>query len=90
MNELFELFTHAFKKHGVLPHPLVELIAIVQPASVQKFGKCGRWEGIWPCIRKTRIPQGWPIGDGLGPRRKIKGYDMSNLQTLPCPIVQVY
>ena len=35
------------------------------------------------------VSQGWPIGDGLGPGRPVKGYDKTSLQTVHCPIVQV-
>ena len=52
--------------------PLVEYIAIVQPASVQ-FGKCGSWEGLRSCIHRPRISLGWHIGDGTGPGRSVKG-----------------
>ena len=50
----------------------MEYIAIVQPASVQN-GKCGSWRGIQSCIHRPRIPEGWPIGDGSGPGRLVKG-----------------
>ena len=33
MNAFYEAFAHAWKKPGVVPHPLVENIAIDQPAS---------------------------------------------------------
>ena len=35
MNAFYEAFVHALKKPGLYPHPLVEYIAIDQPASVQ-------------------------------------------------------
>ena len=73
---------------GFLPHPSWNYSPLFNQL-VFKFGKCGRWEGIRPCIRTPRISQGWPIGDGLGPGRPVKGYDMTGLQTVPCPIVQV-
>ena len=38
-----------------------------------RFGKCGSWEGILSCTCQPRISQGWPIGDGWGPRRRVKG-----------------
>ena len=34
MNAFYEAFAHAQKKPGVVPPPLVEYIAIVQPGSV--------------------------------------------------------
>ena len=35
MNALYEAFAHALKKPGVVSHPLVEYITIVQPANVR-------------------------------------------------------
>ena len=35
MNALYEAFAHALKKPGVVYHPLVEYITIIQPANVR-------------------------------------------------------
>ena len=35
MNAFYEAFAHAQKKHGVVPHTLMEYIVIVQPDSVR-------------------------------------------------------
>ena len=61
--------------------PLVKFIAIVQPASVQMW-QIEREKTIY---RQPRISQGWPIGDGLGPGRPVKGVWLNQLanSTLP-------
>ena len=53
---------------------------------VFEFRKCGSLKWIRSCIRRPRISQGWPIGDGLRPGRPVKGYDKASLQTVPCHI----
>ena len=39
-NAFYEAFVHALKKLGVVPHPLVEYTAIVQPACVRIWEIC--------------------------------------------------
>ena len=57
-------FYACLKEAWVFTPPLVGLIAIVQPTSDQ----------MWQIERDTTMyPQGWPIGDGLGPGRPVKG-----------------
>ena len=46
---------------------------------VFEFGKSNSWEGIRSCIRWPRISLGWPIGDGSGSGRPVKGYDITSL-----------
>ena len=46
-------------------------IAIVQQL-VFEVGKYVSFEGVRSCIRRPRISQGWPTGDGSGPVRPVK------------------
>ena len=62
-NEVFAFCPCLKEAWGCTP-PLVEYIAIVEPASIQI------WE-MWQLGRDTIIYP--PIGDGSGPGRSVKG-----------------
>ena len=63
----------------------MECIVIVQPACVpiREMWQLGRDTIIY---QPAKLSQGWSIGDGSGPGRPVKGYDMTSLQTVPCHI----
>ena len=52
---------------------------------VFKFRKCGSWEGIRSCISRPRISQGWPIVDGSGLVRPVKGVGHNQLTNSSLP-----
>ena len=72
---------HVLKRSlGVYPtHPLWKVMALFNQLVFQ-FGKGRGWEGIRSCTHKPRLSKGWSIGDGPGPRRPVKGYDMISWQ----------
>ena len=60
------------RSRGLYPIPSWKTFPLINQL-VFKFGKCGSWEGIQSCTCRPRESQGWPIGDGSGPRRPVKG-----------------
>ena len=66
-------FLHSLiRSLGLYPTPSWNTLPLFNQL-VFKFGKCGSWKGIQSCIHRPRIPQGWPIGDGSGTGRPVKG-----------------
>ena len=61
MNAFYEAYAHAKKKPWVVPH--------LSWKTLQLFNQ----QVIWSCVHRPRISQGWPIGDGSGPGRPVKG-----------------
>ena len=72
MNAFYEAFVYALKKPWVISHPSWNTLLLLNQL-VFKFGKCGSLERKRSCMHWPRISQGWPIEDGSGPGRPVKG-----------------
>ena len=85
MNAFSEAFCACLKEaSGCTPSPSWNTLPLLNQL-VFKFRKCGSWEGIRSCISRPRISQGWPIGDGSGLVRPVKGVGHNQLTNSSLP-----